>query len=54
MQYKVKIVPIASTSETWEGPFATEKEAWEWVDKHDCPYMDYDVVPINDVPDEQK
>ena len=44
MTYKVKIVPIIPTVEIWKGPFQTEEEAWEWVDLHNNPYVDYEVV----------
>ncbi len=46
MLYKVRITPIIPTFEIWEGPFFTEDEAWEWVKENNCPYVDYDVVPV--------
>ena len=47
MQHKVRITPIIPTFEIQEGPFQTEDEAWEWVERNNCPYVDYDVIPIN-------
>ncbi len=47
MPYKVRIVPIISTFEIWKGPFQTEAEAWEWIDQHNCPFVDYEVVAID-------
>lgn len=46
MLYKVRIKPIIPTFETWVGPFRTEDEVWEWVEQNNCPYVDYDVVPV--------
>ncbi len=48
MPYKVRITPIASTEEIWIGPFISMEEAWNWVEQHNCPYVDYEVVPVDD------
>ena len=42
--YFVKITPIIPDNVYWQGPFGSEESAWAWVDSHNCPYVDYQVI----------
>ena len=42
--YKVVIRLIATDIEIRQGSFSTEEEAWQWVEEHNCPVVDYDVI----------
>ena len=42
--YKVIIRPIAMDMVITKGSFKTEAEAWKWVETHNCPLVDYDVI----------
>ena len=46
MLYKVKITPIIPSIEIWKGPFVSMEEAWRWVEEHNNPFVDYEVIPI--------
>lgn len=46
--YRVKITPIIPIYEVYTGCFETEKEAWQWVDEHNDPFVDYEVEEIKD------
>ena len=48
MLYKVKITPIIPSIEIWKGPFVSMEEAWRWVEEHNNPFLDYEVIPIDD------
>ena len=48
MLYKVKITPIIPSIEIWKGPFVSMEEAWRWVEEHNNPFVDYEVIPIDD------
>ncbi len=48
MHYYVKITAIIPILEIWKGPFLTAEEAWEWVDHHNDPLVDYDVINVDD------
>lgn len=49
MLYKVKITPIIPIVEIWRGPFLSTEEAWRWVEQNNDPFVDYEVVPIDDI-----
>lgn len=49
MAYKVKITPIIPTVEIWKGPFISMDEAWQWVEEHNNPLVDYEVIPVVDI-----
>ena len=49
MLYKVKITPIIPSIEIWKGPFITMEEAWRWVEENNCPFVDYEVIPVVDI-----
>lgn len=51
MLYKVKIVPIIPTVEILKGPFQTEKEAQEWIEQNNNPFVDYWIVPADEADD---
>ena len=42
--YKVIIRPIATNTVITKGLFKTESEAWNWIETHNSPLVDYDVV----------
>ena len=48
MLYKVKITPIIPIVEIWKGPFISMEEAWRWVEEHNNPFVDYEVILIDD------
>ena len=49
MLYKVRITPIIPLVEIWKGPFITMDEAWKWVEENNNPFVDYEVVPVDDI-----
>ena len=49
MNYKVKITPIIPSVEIWKGPFISMEEAWRWAEEHNNPFVDYEVIPIDDI-----
>ncbi len=44
--YIVKIVPIIPLYVLYVGGFQTEEEAWAWVDEHNDPFVDYEVIQL--------
>ena len=46
--FYVKITPIIPTKTYWKGPFQSAEEGWHWVDTHNNPFVDYDVVESNE------
>ena len=46
--YKVKITPIIPGTVIWIGPFISMEEAWEWVEMNNNPFVDYEVIYIDD------
>ena len=46
--YRVKITPIISIYEVYTGCFETEEEAWQWIDEHNNPFVDYEVEKTKD------
>ena len=48
MSYKVIITPISTSLGILYGNFATEQEAREWTEQHNCPVVDYEVIQVDD------
>lgn len=42
--FKVLIKPIVGDWEFVKRGFGTEAEAWQWVEDHNCPFVDYEVI----------
>ena len=49
MLYKVRIIPIIPSIEIWKGPFISKEDAWRWVEEHNNPFVDYEVIPVDDI-----
>ena len=46
--YKVKITPIIPICEVYVGRFETEEEALQWIEEHNDPHVDYEIVEVKD------
>lgn len=42
--YIVKIYPIATDTVITIGGFETEEDAWKWIEEHNNPLVDYEVI----------